>query len=110
MFQNIDGFNYELVAREGGQLRHYYRPEKIWDRDSGKWISDIWLQGQLFGYQIVGDPVMFQNRANKAYELVVREGGQLRHYWFTYASGNNWAARAIIWIKRYRRSCDVSKY
>lgn len=77
-FQNFAplNYNYELVVREGNQLRHYWYV----------YGQNIFNKGALFGNNVTGNPVIFQNRApgNYNYELVVREGGQLQHYWFIY--------------------------
>ena len=77
-FQNKANNAFELVVREGSQLRHYW------------FAGNNWQQGQLFGSNVTGDPVMFQNIDGFNYELVAREGSQLRHYWFPYGSGRPW--------------------
>jgi hypothetical protein len=82
-FQNYapQNYNYELVVREGNQLKHY------WFSYGGDWI---WHEGLQFGSNVASQPAMFQNHAvgNDNYELVVREGNQLKHYWFSY--GGDW--------------------
>jgi hypothetical protein len=84
MFQNLDNKNFELVVPEatqqGNQLHHYFF---TYGDGSNKWKS-----GPIFGSNVTGNPVMFQNFDNKNFELVVPEatqqGNQLHHYFFTY--------------------------
>ena len=82
LFQNRTTRNYELVVREGNQLQHYY----YWlgYRTQGQWSK----KGEPFGDNVQSAPAMFQNRDNDNFELVVREGDQLRHYWFGYGKWN----------------------
>jgi len=67
--------NFELVVREGDQLRHYWR-----DNDDP---TLPWYQGALFGSKASSAPALIQgslgSRGN--FEIVVYEGDRLRHYW-----------------------------
>ncbi len=67
--------NFELVVREGNQLRHYWRNNDV--------NGFPWNKGPLFGDNVGSAPTMIQsNFGTKGnFELVVREGNQLRHYW-----------------------------
>ncbi|MGD2249901.1 MAG: hypothetical protein PVF58_15950 [Candidatus Methanofastidiosia archaeon] len=67
--------NFELVGREGTKLRHYWR-----HNDANKLP---WNKGVLFGDNVDSAPALIQsNFGNKGnFELVVREGTKLRHYW-----------------------------
>lgn len=67
--------NFEVVVREGRKLRHYWRTNDD--------PSLPWKKGKLFGSNVSSAPALIQgsfgNRGN--FELVVREGRKLRHYW-----------------------------
>jgi hypothetical protein len=67
--------NFELVVREGSRLRHYWR-----NNDKP---GNPWKKGPRFGSNVKSAPAMIQsnygNRGN--FEVVVREGNRLRHYW-----------------------------
>lgn len=77
MVQSNFGYrgNFEVVVREGNQLRHYWR-----DNDSQ---NLTWHGGSLIGDNVSSSPAMivssYGNRGN--FEVVVREGDNLRHYW-----------------------------
>ncbi len=70
-----DRGSFEVVVREGNQLRHYWR-----GNDSSPYN---WHQGPLFGNNVNSAPALiqgnYQDRGN--FEVVVREGNKLRHYW-----------------------------
>jgi hypothetical protein len=72
-FGNIG--NFEVVVREGNRLRHYWR-----DNDSP---SHPWQTGPLFGDNINSSPALIQSTFGNIgnFEVVVREGNRLRHYW-----------------------------
>jgi len=67
--------NFELVVREGNKLRHYWRANDT----SGY----PWQKGPLFGSNVKSAPALLQSNygARGNFELVVREGNKLRHYW-----------------------------
>ena len=80
-----DRGNFELVVREGNKLRHYWR-----NNDASGYP---WHKGVLFGDSVNSAPALIQgnfgDRGN--FELVVREGNKLRHYWRANdASGYPW--------------------
>ena len=72
-FGNIG--NFELVVREGNKLRHYWR-----NNDAPGFP---WHKGVLFGDSVSSAPAMIQSSFGNmgSFELVVREGDRLRHYW-----------------------------
>ncbi|MCJ7516326.1 MAG: hypothetical protein MUO89_10290 [Dehalococcoidia bacterium] len=77
--------NFEVVVKEGTQLRHYWR-----DNDASGFP---WNQGPLFGSNVGSAPAMIRsNFGTKGnFEVVVREGNRLRHYWRNNdASGFPW--------------------
>jgi hypothetical protein len=89
MFQNFSNKNFELVVREGNNLRHYYN-----DFGVG---GTAWNAGAAFGSNIASTPAMFQNSENKNFELVVREGNNLRHYYNDFGVGGTaWNAGAAF--------------
>lgn len=67
--------NFEVVVLEGGQPVHYWRAND----DS----VHPWSRGRSFGSGATGAPALIQsNFGSKGnFEVVVREGSQLRHYW-----------------------------
>lgn len=80
VFQSHSG-NYEVVVREGDHLQHYW-----WDP-----IADRrWKTGGQFGSDVQSAPAAFANskiiggRLVRNYEVVVREGDGLRHYWWSF--------------------------
>ncbi|MDJ0631129.1 MAG: hypothetical protein QNJ44_22925 [Rhodobacter sp.] len=67
--------NFEVVAREGSKLRHYWR-----NNDAPGFP---WHKGALFGGNVSSAPALIQSNygATGNFEIVVREGSKLRHYW-----------------------------
>lgn len=67
--------NFEVVVREGKRLRHYWRENDV--------AGYPWHKGALFGSSVSSAPAMIQsNYGNQGnFEVVVREGRKLRHYW-----------------------------
>jgi len=67
--------NFEVVVKEGTKLRHY------WRRNTNSGHS--WQKGVLFGSNVSSAPALIQGNYgyNGNFELVVREGSRLRHYW-----------------------------
>jgi predicted lipoprotein with Yx(FWY)xxD motif len=77
--------NFELVVREGSKLRHYWRNNND--------PSYPWHKGKLFGDKVNSAPAMIQSTFGNMgnFELLVREGDRLRHYWRNNdASGRPW--------------------
>ena len=70
-----DRGNFEVVVREGNKLRHYWR-----ENDASGYP---WHQGTLFGDNIDSAPALIQSNYGDPgnFEVVVKEGNQLRHYW-----------------------------
>jgi hypothetical protein len=68
--------NFEVVVREGSRLVHYWRAN-----DDSAVLP--WYQSAVFGSQVSSRPAVIQsNYGSKGnFELVVREGRKLRHYW-----------------------------
>jgi len=70
-----DRGNFEAVLREGNHLVHYWR-----NNDDGVYP---WYKSVSFGENVDSAPALIQgnfgDRGN--FELVVREGNKLRHYW-----------------------------
>jgi hypothetical protein len=67
--------NFELVVREGNKLRLYWRNNGV--------AGFPWTKGVLFGDNVNSAPAMIQSNFGNMgnFELVVREGDKLRHYW-----------------------------
>ena len=67
--------NFEVLVREGNKLRHYWRNND----DPGH----PWKKGKLFGDKVNSAPAMIQSTFGNMgnFELFVREGEGLRHYW-----------------------------
>lgn len=67
--------NFEVVVKEGTQLRHYWR-----DNDHP---NKPWHRGVLFGKGVSSAPALIQSNYGYVgnFEVVVREGSRLRHYW-----------------------------
>ena len=88
--------NFELVVREGSKLRHYWR-----NNDASGYP---WKKGVLFGSSVGSAPAMIQsnfgNRGN--FEVVVKEGTRLRHYW------RNNDSSSKPWHKGVRFGSNVS--
>lgn len=83
--------NFEVVCREGNKLRHYWR-----NNDGG---GLPWNQGILFGDNVASAPAMIQSNFGQMgnFELVVREGNKLRHYWRDNdAPGLSWHKGALF--------------
>ena len=83
--------NFELVVREGDKLRHYWRNNDA----SGL----PWNKGALFGDGVDSTPAMIQGNFGQKgnFELVVREGERIRHYWRNNdASGLPWNKGALF--------------
>jgi len=77
--------NFELVVREGEKLRHYWR-----DNDAP---GLPWKKGVLFGDSVDSAPALIQSNFGYTgnFELVVREGERIRHYWRdNHISGYPW--------------------
>ncbi|MCF6157726.1 MAG: hypothetical protein E3K32_03945 [wastewater metagenome] len=68
--------NFEVVLWETASLRHYWR-----DND----LPNLpWRQGPLFGDHVASAPALIQSSFGAPhgnFEVVVREGMQLHHYW-----------------------------
>jgi hypothetical protein len=76
VIQSDFGGNFEVVVREGDQLRHYYRDNNA--------AGLPWRQGELFGDHVASAPALIQSdfgAPHGNFEVVVREGDQLRHYY-----------------------------
>jgi len=67
--------DFEVVVREGNKLRHYWR-----DNDDPTFP---WNKGVLFGDNVGSAPALIQSSLGKKgnFEVVVREGNELCHYW-----------------------------
>jgi hypothetical protein len=77
--------NFEVVVREGNKLRHYWR-----NNDASGYP---WQTGPLFGDNVNSAPALIQSSFGNVgnFEVVVREGNKLRHYWRNNdASGYPW--------------------
>jgi hypothetical protein len=72
-----DGGNLEVVVQEGSRLRHYWH-------DSSQPTS-AWHAGLLFGTNVTSGPSIIQSDfisgGHGRFEVVVREGTSLVHYW-----------------------------
>ena len=77
-----DRGTFEVVVREGSRLRHYWRSN---DRPNLPWN-----QGPLFGRDVDSAPAFIQGSfgGNGNFEVVVKEGERLRHYWRNNADGS----------------------
>jgi hypothetical protein len=83
--------NFEVVVREGDKLRHYWR-----NNDAA---GTPWTAGPLFGANVDSAPALIQsNFGTKGnFEVAVREGTQLRHYWRNNdAAGTPWTAGPLF--------------
>ena len=83
--------NFEVVVKEGEQLRHYWRNNDA----SGL----PWNRGVLFGSNVDSAPAMIQSNFGNMgnFEVVVKEGEQLRHYWRNNdASGLPWNSGVLF--------------
>jgi len=82
--------NFEVVVREGEKLRHYWRNNDV----SGL----PWNRRAIFGDKADSAPALIQSNCGHKgnFEVVVREGEKLRHYWRNNDSGLSWNKRAIF--------------
>ncbi len=87
--------NLEVVVQEGSRLVHYWK--------DGSVARSPWVRGQTFGTGVTSGPSFIQSSLKAPgaihgnFEVVVREGNSLVHYWHDNRNpANPWARGATI--------------
>jgi hypothetical protein len=88
--------NFEVFVRQHGHIRRYWAR---WEFNSEYEFQFRWHEGETVGAGVLSGPAAFQNLVSYNYELFVREGSQIQHYWRGWRDG--------AWHKGNRIGRDV---